>query len=97
MYEIAVAEGKLMEIEFTEFELESSCMGQCKYDYVMVVDAEDDDGDGVGDDEDDILLPKTCSNKIPAPFTSKSNKVQVHFKTDETVQKKGWRLVYTEL
>ena len=59
MYEIEVAEGKLMEIMFTDFELESSCSGQCIYDYVMVVDAEDDDGDGVGDDEDDILLPKT--------------------------------------
>ena len=63
----------------------------------MVVDAEDDDGDGVGVDEDDILLPKTCSDKVPAQFTSKSHKVQVHFKTHETIQKKGWRLVYTEL
>ena len=97
MYEIEVAEGKLMEIEFTDFELESSWSGQCIYDYVMVVDAADDDGDGVGDDEDDILLHKTCSDMVPAPFTSKSHKVQVHFKTDKTVQKKGWRLVYTEL
>ena len=70
MYEIEVAEGKLMEIEFTDFELESSWSGQCIYDYVMVVDAADDDGDGVGDDEDDILLPKKCSDKVLAPFNA---------------------------
>ena len=67
MYEIEVAEGKLRKIEFTGFELETSSRGQCLCNYVMVVDAEDDDG------------------------------VQVHFKTDETIKKKSWRLVYTEL
>ena len=100
MYDIEVSEGKLMEIEFTDFDLEEPyhCTiydnYRCTFDFVMVHDGEDADGHGVGDD---ILLPKTCNNTVPAPFRSKSNKVQVHFKTDRAIQKKGWRLVYTEL
>ena len=92
MYDIEVSEGKTMEIKFTDFDLEQECPmnTQCIWDFVMVHDGGDNDGD-------DILLPKTCNDNVPAPFTSKSNKVQVHFKTDQSVQKKGWRLVYTEL
>ena len=101
MYDIEVSEGKIMEIKFTDFDLERECHrdhcpmnNQCKWDLVMVHDGKDDDGDGVGDD---ILLPKTCNDNVPVSFTSKSYKVQVHFKTDKSVQKKGWRLVFTEI
>ena len=58
-------------------EANNPCNDTCLYDYVMAVDGEDDDGDGVGDDDGDILLPKTCSYRPPAKFISKSNKVQV--------------------
>ena len=57
----------------------------------MVCDGEEDyDGNFA-------LLWETCKDTVPAPFTSKSNKVQVHFKTNGRVQKKGWRLIYAEI
>ena len=97
MIPLEVSEGKLMKIKFTDFELEPSCNGSCVFDYVMIMDGEDDDGDGIGDDEGDELLRKTCSDNIPLPFTSKSNKIKMFFKTDGSVEKKGWRMVYSEV
>merc|ERR1712034_197285 len=90
IYKISVSEGKIMEIRFTDFDVEWwgwkwSGWDKC-YDFVMVHDGEDDNGDGVGAD---IILPKTCGHDVPAPFKSKSNKVQVHFKTDESFHYKG--------
>ena len=81
-----------MEIEFTDFELKHrNNDAQCALDFLMVYDGDDDEGDVIGDD---ILLPKTCSDKVPEPFTSKSIKVQVHIENNGSWR---WRLVYTEL
>ena len=92
MYEIEIAEGKQMKIQFTSFDLEPPNYGDC-FDFVIIYDGEDVDGDGLGDD---ILLPETCGDKLPGILTSKSNKVQVYFESDIRVQKKGWRFVYSE-
>ena len=89
MYEIEIAEGKQMKIQFTSFDLEPPNYGDC-FDFVIIYDI---DVDGLGDE---ILLPRTCGDKLPGILTSKSNKVHVYFESDIRVQKKGWRFVYSE-
>ena len=93
-YPLVVSEGKTMQISFTDFELEGSCSGNCTFDYVMIT--EDNHGDG-DEDDIDLLMPRTCSNNIPPYITSKSNKAVVHFITDDEVELKGWRLLYSEV
>ena len=61
------------------------------------MDEEDADGDGSEDDPEDTLLDKTCSSDKPEVFTSLSNKIKIYFKTDESVQKRGWVMNYKEV
>ena len=96
-YPIEVPEGKKIEVRFLDIDLENRCDGECLFDWVKVMDEEDADGDGAEDDEEDILLDKSCYNDKPAVFTSLSNKIMVYFKTDESVQKKGWMLNWKEV
>ena len=84
-YPIRVAEGKIIEILFTDFELEPEA--NCRYDWVMVVD-----GDGTE------LLPKTCgTNKPAAPILSKTNQATVKFHSDTSENKKGFRAEWKEV
>ena len=66
-----MSEGKIEEIKFIDFDLETECCVNrgCIWNIVMVHEGEDDDGDGVGDD---VLLHKNCNNYIPVPFTNNS-------------------------
>ena len=64
-YPMRVADGKVIEILFTDFELEAS--ENCIYDWVTVID-----GDG------STLLAKTCGNNKPsAAIKSKTNQGKV--------------------
>jgi hypothetical protein len=90
IYNLTVSEGKVMQINFTDFKLDVECwyagLYGDWYDHVKIVDA-----------NGDILLPNTCSDNMPAPMISKSNKVEVHFQTDGLLEDRGWRLIYSEL
>jgi hypothetical protein len=89
----------------------------CSDDYVMIIDGEDIDWStfisnkdydisDIGLYGDKVLYPKICCDSKPVNLTSKSNKVQVYFKTQvffetdedhQDLQKHGWRLIYTEI
>jgi len=78
-YPIKVATGSIIEILFTDFNLEAHA--SCAYDWVQVVDA-----DGTE------LLPKTCgTNKPSAAIKSKTNQATIKFHSDTSVNDKGFR------
>jgi len=76
---IEVEKGETISIEFTAFEVEKS--RTCAYDHLTILE-----GDGT------TLMSKTCGYSLPPPLTSKSNKVEVIFKTDSSVTKSGFKL-----
>ena len=78
--EIHVAEGKTIEMRFTDFNTER------KYDYVEIKD-----GDGTS-----LLPKESGSWEGPELIVSKTNEALVKFHTDKDTQKKGWRLEWSE-
>ena len=78
-FPIKVAAGQVIEILFTDFNLERH--KSCDYDYVTVLD-----GDG------STLLAKTCGTNKPGKITSKTNVAIIKFKSDANVNKKGFRV-----
>jgi len=83
-YTIEVADGKQIKINFDTIDIEAG--PSCRYDYVLIKD-------GNGSE----LLPKTCGTNKPAPVTSTTNKVRVIFHSDSSVQRKGFKLTWTEV
>ena len=77
---IEVAEGKRIRFGFTNFDTEP------EYDWVEV---EDEDGTN--------LVPMTWGSRSPPPgILSSSNIMHVHFHTDGSEQRSGWRMEWTE-
>ena len=83
---ITVAKGKAIRVTFSRVAIESH--RSCNYDYVMARD-----GDG------SVLLSKTCGSgrPPPAPFTSKTNNIQIIFHSDSSVNKGGFELSWKEV
>ena len=77
-FPIKVAAGQVIEILFTDFNLEPHA--SCEYDHVTVLD-----GDG------STLLAKTCGTNKPGKITSKTNVANIKFKSDTSVNNKGFR------
>ena len=86
-YTIDVPAGKLIKVEFTDFDLEEACNGECVFDWVRVMNGE----------AEDVLMEKTCSQDKPDVFTSKSNKITIYFKTDSSGEERGWELNWMEV
>ena len=78
---IRVEEGLVVAIEFTAFVVQSH--SSCSYDYVTIKN-----GDGT------TLMEKTCGSSLPAAVNGTSNTVEIHFHTDGSVSKSGWRLTW---
>jgi len=83
-YPVEVASGKRIKISFDDFEIEPHYA--CFYDYVMIKD-----GDG------STVLPMTCGTNKPADVTSRTNKVNVIFHTDNSGARRGFKLTWTEV
>ena len=79
---ITVAEGLVLRLEFTAFDVENH--GRCGYDYLKIVD-----GDGT------ILMNKTCGNALPPVFMSNTNHVDLVSETDYSVTKSGWSVKWS--
>ena len=76
---IQVAEGKVIKIEFTAFDVE-----WCPYDHLTILDS-----DGTA------LLDKACGIRRPFVICSQTNKVYFTFITDCSVTRPGWRAVWS--
>jgi tolkin protein len=64
---------------FNQFELESH--QECTYDHIVLYD---------GDTQDSQMLGKFCGSKIPYPIIATSNQLLMIFKSDASVQRKGF-------
>ena len=77
---IRVAEGKTIQIRFTDFNTER------EYDYVEI-----NDGDGTS-----LSPRESGSWGGPEHIVTKTNEALVKFHTDGDTQRKGWRLEWSE-
>ena len=78
---ITVATGKVINLQFTAFELEAD--SSCSYDYVEIKDGD--------------KTKKYCGASIPAPYMSKGNVLEVTFKSDVVITKKGFSASFTAM
>ena len=80
-YRIEVEQGLQLIIQFTYFKTEGHA--SCLYDHLNITD-----GDGT------TLMGKTCGSpaSLPANVTSRSNVINLVFKTDGSGTAKGWRV-----
>ena len=96
---IEVEEGLLIVLQFTAFDIESHPCSYCECDHLTIKD-----GDGT------TLLEKACgwpsegfiyggrwTSSLPTSIRSRSNMVEIHFKTDGQVTKSGWRVTWSSL
>ncbi|GFR12076.1 tolloid-like protein 2 [Trichonephila clavata] len=71
-------------LRFLTFEVEHE--QDCGYDYVEVYDGEDDSAKNLG---------KFCGNKVPPEFYSSGDTLMVRFRSDDTINTKGFSAAYT--
>nr|XP_046916877.1 tolloid-like protein 1 isoform X2 [Dermatophagoides farinae] len=75
--------GHRIKIVFEDFELEPQ--QECAYDFVAIYDGDTPSGQTLG---------RFCGSKEPHPLVSSSNKALMVFKTDASVQRKGFKARY---
>uniref|UniRef100_A0A4W3K7X0 Cubilin n=1 Tax=Callorhinchus milii TaxID=7868 RepID=A0A4W3K7X0_CALMI len=81
-YHIIVRENRLVELKFSDFDLELLCS-----DYVSVHDGSNIFAPSLG---------KFCGSTIPPPLLSSSNSMFIVFTTDIIVSGRGWKALYVE-
>jgi len=79
---IRVGEGFIIWLKFPAFDVEWHF--DCRYDHLVI-----EDGDGT------TLMEKRCGTTLPSKVFSKSNIVKLHFTTDGSTTKSGWRVNWT--
>lgn len=72
--------GHRIKLLFTEFELEPH--QECAYDHIVVYD---------GDSTEASTLGRFCGSKVPHPLLASLNKMFMIFKSDASVQRKGFK------
>lgn len=68
---------------FHEFEIESH--HECAYDHVAIYD---------GDGSDDATLGRFCGLKAPHPIVASGNELYMVFKSDSSVQRRGFQATH---
>ena len=76
--------GHRIRLVFEDFELEAH--PDCAYDYIIVYD---------GSTANNSTLGTFCGSKFPHPLLASSNKMYMIFKSDPSVQRKGFKAVHT--
>lgn len=72
--------GHRIKLVFNEFELEPH--QECAYDHIAVYD---------GDTSDNHILGRFCGSKVPHPLIASGNRMYLVFKSDSSVQRKGFK------
>ena len=68
---------------FHEFEIESH--HECAYDHMAIYD---------GDSSEDATLGRFCGLKAPHPIVASSNELYMVFKSDSSVQRRGFQATH---
>ncbi|KAL1117925.1 hypothetical protein AAG570_004238 [Ranatra chinensis] len=76
--------GHRIKLMFTNFELEPH--QECTYDHIAIYD---------GDSADSPSLGKFCGSKVPHPIIATSNQMLMIFKSDASVQRRGFEAVHS--
>ena len=71
----------IVSLQFTAFRIEYQ--STCRYDALTITDR-----DGT------ILMEKSCGLEVPALILSRSNIVDLYFKTDGSVTMSGWSVTW---
>ena len=71
--------GHRIKIIYDEFEMEPH--QECAYDHIVHYD---------GHTTDDVVLGRFCGSKLPHPIVASDNKMLLVFKSDASVQRKGF-------
>lgn len=69
---------------FKDFELEPH--QECAYDCIAAYD---------GDSDESPTLGKFCGSKVPHPILASGNRMYLVFKSDASVQRKGFKATHT--
>ena len=79
---IEVESGKILLLEFTHFDVQDcGNITNCSCDFVKIRD-----GDGI------TLMDRSCGNLLPPMITTRSNRVEIFFGTDDDQTTTGWSL-----
>ena len=81
---LTVASGSVVELTFTNFNLEDS--NGCVYDWVQVVDG-----------DNSVLMDKKCGTSLPGKVTSKTNVMVVKFHSDSSQNRAGFRATWKKV
>ncbi|XP_054258423.1 tolloid-like protein 2 [Macrosteles quadrilineatus] len=76
--------GHRIKLLFTEFEMEPH--QECAYDHIVLYD---------GDSTDSHILGRFCGSKVPHPIIATTNQMFMVFKSDASVQRKGFVATHT--
>lgn len=76
--------GHRLKLIFNDFELEPH--QECAYDHISLYD---------GDSTDAPTLGRFCGAKVPHPILSSSNRMYMVFKSDASVQRKGFKAAHS--
>ena len=87
---IQVDAGQVIRFEFTDFDVEFE--DTCRYDFLTISET--------SENGETTILPvwpweKGCGTSLPPVMVSTTNKVNILFKTDGSVTKKGWSIKWT--
>ncbi|XP_064618038.1 tolloid-like protein 1 isoform X2 [Liolophura sinensis] len=81
---IEATKGFVVHLRFLEFEVEDE--GDCSYDQVEVYD---------GEEESSVKLGRFCGSEVPSELTSSGEYMLVTFKSDDTINMKGFLASFT--
>lgn len=76
--------GHRIKLVFNEFEIEPH--QECAYDHIVVYD---------GDNVETQTLGRFCGSKVPHPLLSSLNRMFMVFKSDGSVQRKGFKAAHS--
>ncbi|GLV41047.1 tolkin [Carabus blaptoides fortunei] len=79
VWHFATTPGHRIKLSFTEFEMEPH--QECSYDHIVIYD---------GDSPDSHTLGRFCGSKKPHPIAATGNQMFMVFKSDASVQRKGF-------